>query len=254
MTGPHPRDPFSLLDDGADFSGAPSRSVEDLKVAYSLNFGIFPVDRRVREIVGEAVRSFEGVGALVEEVGVGIQRSQRELCELWMRQIGMLNADVLEGMKAGGIDLLGEHRGELTPQYAELVESARRTSALDYKLDDLVRTEVFDAVQDVFEEYDVLVTPTLAVPPFDNAEDGNTVGPSRVEGEEVDPLLGWCLTYPINFTGHPAASVPAGFTDGGLPVGMQVVGQRFDDEIVLALSAALERVRPWRDSYPPRPA
>ena len=249
MAGPHPRDPFSLPDDGADFVAATHRSIEGLKVAYSSDFGIFPVDRRVREIVGEAVRAFEEAGALVEEVEVGIRRSQRELCELWMRQIGVLNAEVLEGMKATGIDLLGEHKDELTPQYVRLVESAHGMSALEYKLDDVVRTEVFDAVQDVFEEYDVLVTPTLAVPPFDNAADGNTLGPSEVEGEGVDPLLGWCLTYPVNFTGHPAASLPAGFTDDRLPIGMQIIGRRFDDETVFAASAAFERIKPWHKAY-----
>jgi Asp-tRNA(Asn)/Glu-tRNA(Gln) amidotransferase A subunit family amidase len=251
MAGPHPRDPFSLPDDGADFVAATRRSAEGLKVAYSSDLGIFPVDRRVREIVGEAVQAFEEAGALVKEVEVGIRRSQWELCELWMRQIGVLNAEVLEGMKAAGIDLLGEHRGELTPQYVGLVESAHGMSALEYKLDDVVRTEVFDAVQNVFEEYDVFVTPTLAVLPFDNADDGNTLGPSEVEGEEVDPLLGWCLTYPVNFTGHPAASLPAGFTDDRLPVGMQIVGRRFDDETVFAASAAFERVKPWHGSYTP---
>jgi len=61
--------------------------------------------------------------------------------------------------------------------------------------------------------------------------------------------LGWCLTYPFNFTGHPAASVPAGFTDEGLPIGMQIVGRRFADKTVLAASAAFERLRPWHDSY-----
>ena len=122
-------------------------------------------------------------------------------------------------------------------------------SALDYRMDDVTRTEVFDAIQDLFEHYDLLLTPTLAVPPFDNADDGNTVGPSEVNGEEVDPLLGWCLTYPFNFTGHPAASVPAGFTDEGLPIGMQIVGRRFADDTVLAASAAFERLRPWHDSY-----
>jgi len=71
-----------------------------------------------------------------------------------------------------------------------------------------------------------------------------------VNGEEVDPLLGWCPTYPFNFTGHPAASVPAGFTYERLPIGMQIVGRRFADEMVLAASAAFERLRPWHDSYP----
>jgi amidase/aspartyl-tRNA(Asn)/glutamyl-tRNA(Gln) amidotransferase subunit A len=115
---------------------------------------------------------------------------------------------------------------------------------------------VYDALQDVFtvEEYDLLVTPTLAVPPVENDEGGTgqTVGPAEVDGEPVDPLIGWCLTYPINFTGHPAASIPAGFTDDGLPVGLQLVGDRFDDETVFAASGAFERVRPWHDAYPPR--
>jgi amidase len=65
----------------------------------------------------------------------------------------------------------------------------------------------------------------------------------------VDPgLIGWWLTYPINYTGHPAASIPAGLA-GGLPVGMQIIGKRFADADVLAASATFERLRPWQDSY-----
>jgi amidase/aspartyl-tRNA(Asn)/glutamyl-tRNA(Gln) amidotransferase subunit A len=195
---------------------------------------------------------FEEAGARVEEVGVEIKRSQQELSELWLREMGIRYADFVEGLEEEGIDLLGEHREELTPQFVELLESAQGMSAAEYKRDDVARTEVFDAVQDVFDGYDLLVTPTLAVPPFENADDGGTVGPTRVAGEEVNPLLGWCLTYPINFTGHPAASVPAGFVDEGLPVGVQIVGRRYADDVVLAASAAFERIRPWHDSYPPR--
>ena len=66
---------------------------------------------------------------------------------------------------------------------------------------------------------------------------------------EVDPLIGWCLTYPINLSGHPAASIPAGMAEGHLPVGMQLIGRRYADADVLTASAAFERLRPWRDSY-----
>ena len=111
-----------------------------------------------------------------------------------------------------------------------------------------MRSEVYDAIQGVLNDYDLLVTPTLACLPVDNANDGNTVGPGAINGETVDPLIGWCLTYPINFTGHPAASIPAGLADG-LPVGMQIVGRRYADSDVLAASAAFERLRPWQDSY-----
>lgn len=99
---------------------------------------------------------------------------------------------------------------------------------------DLARTQVYDAVEDVFEEYDLLVTPTLAT-------DGLELSPDTTEMERVDQYMTW----PFNWTGHPAASVPAGTTSTGLPVGMQLVAPRFDDDIVLAAAAAVERERPW---------
>ena len=74
----------------------------------------------------------------------------------------------------------------------------------DLNRDQAIRSEVYDALQAVFARYDLIVTPTVAAMPVENRDDGNTVGPSEVNGEAVDPLIGWCLTYPVNFTGHPA--------------------------------------------------
>lgn len=252
IAGPHSRDPLSIPYDGTDYLAAARRSISDCRIAYSPNLDVFPVDERVGKLVGDAVREFESAGITVEEVSLGLKRSQRELCALWMREIGLLNADIVSAFKRNGLDLLGEHRSDLTPEYVSLIESVWNMRALDYKLDDTVRSEVFDLLQDLFERYDLLITPTVAVPPFDNSGDGNTVGPNCINGEEVDPLLGWCLTYPINFTGHPAASVPAGFTEDGLPIGMQIIGPRFADDTVLAASTKFERLRPWYGTYPPQ--
>jgi amidase/aspartyl-tRNA(Asn)/glutamyl-tRNA(Gln) amidotransferase subunit A len=121
-------------------------------------------------------------------------------------------------------------------------------SALDFCNDQAARSEIYHAIQGVLNDYDLLITPTLACLPVENATDGNTMGPGEVESEQVDRLIGWCLTYPINFSGHPAASIPAGLAEG-LPVGMQIVGRRYADGDVLAASAAFERLRPWQDSY-----
>ena len=103
-------------------------------------------------------------------------------------------------------------------------------------------------MQGVLDNYDLLLTPTLASLPVENASDGNTLGPMSVEGVPLNRLIGWCLTFPLNFTGHPAASVPGGLVDG-LPVGLQIIGRKFADADVIAASAAFERARPWSQHY-----
>src|SRR5262249_39098089 len=160
-------------------------------------------DSRVAEVVAKAVRAFEEAGAHVEEVKVGIKRSQGELSDLWCRLIMPINLQSVELLKAGGIDLLKDHRDDLPPEYLHWMEIGARMSALDFYRDQAMRSEVYDAIQGVLADHDLLVTPTLACLPVDNGTDGNTVGPTRINGEKVDPLIGWCLTYPVNFTGHP---------------------------------------------------
>src|SRR5882724_631922 len=248
IAGYDSRDPYSL-DGTVDFAAATRRSIRGLKIAYSPNLDIFPVDPRVASVVAKGVAAFAEAGAHVEEVKVGIKRAQGELSDLWCRMITVMGLPAFDDFKAAGIDLLGEHRADFPPEYLHWVEVAKGMSAVDFMRDHAIRTEVYDAVQGVLDKYDLLVTPTLACLPVDNANNGNTVGPTSINGEAVDPLIGWCLTYPINYTGHPAASIPAGLSDDKLPVGMQIVGRRYADADVLAASAAFERLRPWQDSY-----
>jgi amidase/aspartyl-tRNA(Asn)/glutamyl-tRNA(Gln) amidotransferase subunit A len=248
IAGYDPRDPFAL-DEQVDFLAATRRSIHGWRIGYSPNFDVFPVEPEVATVVSRAVRAFEEAGATVEEVRIGITRSQRELSDLWCRLIMPINLLTLDGFAAQGIDLLGAHRDDFPPQYLEWVEKTRSMTALDFYRDQCIRSEVYDAIQSVFERYDLLVTPTLACLPVENADDGNTVGPSQVSGESVDPLIGWCLTYPVNFSGHPAASIPAGLRASGLPVGLQIIGRRYADADVLTASAVFERVRPWQELY-----
>jgi amidase/aspartyl-tRNA(Asn)/glutamyl-tRNA(Gln) amidotransferase subunit A len=202
----------------------------------------------VAGVVAEAVRGFVDAGATVETVKVGIKRSQRELSDLWNRMIMPLNISGLEGLKAGGIDLMRDHPEDLPPEYRHWIEVGYGLSAMDVWNDMVMRTEVYDAIESVLQRYDLLVTPTLACLPVKNATDGNTLGPTQINGEEVDPLIGWCLTFLTNFSGHPSASIPAGLS-GGLPVGMQIIGRREADVDVLGASSAFERVHPWADAY-----
>lgn len=246
LSGPHPADPFASLGQFTDVA-AHTRGVEGLRIAYSRDFGGFPVAPEVVAVVDEAVRAFEEAGATVSEVGTRLPSDQFELGELWGRLIAPMNLGVLLGLRAEGIDLLGELRHQLPEPLLRFVDEASHTTVAEYAVHQLKRTQVYDFVQSFFVEHDLLVTPTLACLPVENAaEPGATMGPSEVNGVPVDPSIGWCLTYPINFTGHPAASVPAGFS-GHLPVGMQVIGRLGAD--VLAAAGAIEQVRPWAQEY-----
>jgi amidase len=248
LAGYDSRDPFSL-DTGERFTPAVRRSISGWRIAYSPDFDVFPIDNRVAEIVGTAARAFEEAGAKVEEVRLGITRDQRELSDLWCRLIMPINVETFENFKGNGMDLLAEHRDDFPPEYLRWIDQGYRMSALDLSRDQQVRAEIYDAIQRVLDDYNLLITPTLACLPVDNADDGNTLGPRRINDVEVDPLIGWCLTYFVNFSGHPAASIPAGLAEGQLPVGMQLIGRRYADADVLAASATFERIRPWQDTY-----
>jgi amidase/aspartyl-tRNA(Asn)/glutamyl-tRNA(Gln) amidotransferase subunit A len=219
-----------------------------MRIAYSPDLDVYPIDPRVAEVVRRAVAAFADAGATVEEVKVGIKLDQKELSDLWYRLMMPLNLGAFETQRFFGQDLLRDHRDDFPPEYLHWIEIGEKMTAADQRRDQVLRSQVYDAIQTVFLKYDLLVTPTLATLPVKNETGGNTHGPSEVNGVAVDQGIGWCLTYPFNFTGHPAASIPAGLIDG-LPVGMQIVGRRYADADVFAASAAFERLRPWADTY-----
>jgi Asp-tRNA(Asn)/Glu-tRNA(Gln) amidotransferase A subunit family amidase len=241
-----PTDPH-VLPETVDFLGALDRDVDDLSVGYSPDLGVYPVDDRVETVVGENVGSITEAGATVERIDVDLGVSYEELIHGLRIMWGVGYSTLPEKLATYDIDVLGENRDEFPAELIDFIEYGRNEIDLVElkRNDETLRTTVFEAVQSVFEDYDLLVAPTVAVPPFSN----EIVGPHEIDGHEIDSILGWLITAVFNMTGNPAASVPAGFTDGGLPVGMQIVGERLADEMVLAASAAYERVNPWHDDY-----
>jgi amidase len=152
---------------------------------------------------------------------------------------------MFDSMSRGGLNLLRDFADDIPAPIHEMVQAARKATALDLRRDDVRRSGVWREVQRVFCNFDGLLTPTLGALPVPNAADGATLGPATVDGRPVERCIGWCLTHPFNFTGHPAASVPAGQTAGGLPVGLQVVGGRFRDDHVISICRFVEQARPW---------
>lgn len=248
LAGPDDRDPFSLPEPTESYRGAIDRDTGDLRVAYSPDLGIFPIDEAVQTVVADAVESLESVVDTVEEVPVEFGHTLDELVQdasmvQWEVETAAM-ADTLSDTL--DVDVTGADRDDLPDEMIEMVEAGRDADPVTYRQADRARTDVYDGLQDVLDEYDILASPVTTVPPFSN----DVLGPTEVDGVPVDPLSGWFLTFPYNMSGHPAASVPAGLTDDGLPVGLQLAGRRFADGDLLATAAAFEAVRPWHADYP----
>jgi aspartyl-tRNA(Asn)/glutamyl-tRNA(Gln) amidotransferase subunit A len=237
--GPSPSDPLSTPVE-RDYRAATTRSISDLRVAYSPDLDGFDVDDEVSTVVEAALETFEHAGASVETVTVDHGYEIAKLADAievgWAAEV------------AAGVELLEARTGvdvRTHPDTADSLllwlEKAEGVGYTEVARTAIPRTDLFLAVQSLFETYDLLVTPTLG-----------RVGIDLHQGatEHLEWLRTATLTWPFNLTGHPAASVPVGFTDDGLPVGMQVVGRWYEDDTVLAASAAVERERPWHDTYP----
>lgn len=246
MAGSHPGDPFSLPDSKTDYLAATRDPIDDFRVAYSPDLGTYPVSESVRTVVDDAVKTFEAAGATVERADPALSLDQSDILDAFYTFAKVLWQALFDGLESDhGLDPRGTDKEKLRPITVETILESDPVSTREYKAADRVRTRVYDAITELLEEYDLLVTPTLGVEPFPHGEH-----PTAIEGTEIEPLRGWLLTQPFNFSGHPVGAVPAGLSSDGLPVGMQVVGRRHADGDVLAASAAIEAERPWQTAYP----
>lgn len=237
IAGPDDRDRYSLPEADFDWNAAGNGGIRGCRVAYSADWGYAPVDPRVRQIVEKAVEVFErDLGCSVERADPGWTNPYEAFWAV------VANETDLRGMRQLLKDM-GEER--MTPH---LVEFLRREWTAEEFTDALmVRKQVQNKMWRFMRNYDLLITPTLAVPPFQVG----IQGPDLIDGREVEPFEWLHFTYPLNFTGQPAATVPAGWTPDGLPIGLQIVGRHLDDSLVLRASAAFETAAPWRRHWPP---
>jgi aspartyl-tRNA(Asn)/glutamyl-tRNA(Gln) amidotransferase subunit A len=197
--------------------------VSGLRVAYSPTLGFARVDPEVAGLVEAAVEVF---AELVAEFEV-----------LWFAGA----AKVVEHLGP-------EERAALDPGLREVCDIGAGYSASDYLDATAGRMELGRIMGRFHEQYDLLLTPTMPIPAFEAGRAAPADGPWA----SASRWTGWTpFTYPFNMTQQPAASVPCGFTAGGLPVGLQVVGPRHADGPVLAACLAFERARPWQGRRPP---
>ena len=236
MAGDDDSDRYSLPKLNFSYLEKLKEKPNKIKIGYSLDLGFAPViDLEVKKSVLDAVQKFEEFNWSVEKTGISLSHTESVMWTFWTSGFAFrLNP------------YLKQWKDKLDPGLIASIEIGLNYSVQDIKFAEVQREMIFEEVCRYFKNYDILITPTLACTAFDIGKRA----PDEIEGKEVGPLDWLPFTYPFNITGHPAASIPCGWSKDGLPIGMQIVGRRFDELTVLQVSKAFEKLVPWQNKKP----
>ncbi|MDQ0382288.1 amidase [Amycolatopsis thermophila] len=236
LAGPDPRSPIALDEPGEVFARPLDRDVRGLRVAWSPDLGGLPVEPEVAQVVEASARVLADLGCAVERACPDFSGADEAFRILRAWQFAVTFGPLLE-----------TSRDRLKESIVWNTEEGLRLSGTDVGRAEVLRTELFHRVREFFGRYDFLLLPVSQVPPFDAALEY----PSRVAGVEMETYLDWMRSaYYVTVTGSPALSVPAGFTPGGLPVGLQIVGPHRADFAVLQLGHAFEQATQVAQKHP----
>ena len=236
LAGPDLRSPISLPESGAVFRKPLERNIKGIRIAWSRNLGGLPVDSRVTETLEKQRHVFEDLGCIVGE-GFPDFSDADEIFKnfrAWFYELKLAS-------------LLPEHRDKIKETVIWNIESGMKLSGPELGRAEVKRTALFHRVREFMQNYDYLALPVSQVPPFPIEQEFV----SEINGLQMETYLDWMRScYFISVTGQPAISVPCGFTNDGLPVGLQLVGKPQDDLGVLQLAHAFEKASGFYQQIP----
>jgi amidase len=233
MAGPDPRSPIAIAEPGSKFDIPLERDFTGVRLAWSRDLGGLPVDPRVTQTIEAQRQVLTALGCIVEE-GTPDFRDADEIFKVWRAW----NFALTHG------DRLKTQRQLLKDTVIWNTEEGLRLTGSQLGQAELRRTELYHRVRLFMQQYEFLICPVNQVPPFDIKMPYVT----EINGVPMETYIDWMKScYYITVTGHPAISVPCGFTPEGLPVGVQIVGRHQDELGVLQLAHAFEQATQfWR--------
>jgi amidase len=227
LAGPDPRSPIAIVERGERFRASLDRDFRGVRVAWSVDLGGLPIDHRITAVLDAQRKTFESLGCVIDHRDPDLTdaRDVFQVFRAWAF-----------ALKYG--PLLGEHRDRMKDTVIWNIEAGLRLTGRDVADAEVKRTRLYHRVRAFMATYEFLVLPVTQVPPFDVTQPYVT----EINGLALPTYIDWMrVCSDITVTGHPAISVPAGFTAEGLPVGIQIVGRHHDDWGVLQLAHAFEQ-------------
>jgi amidase len=227
IAGPDSHAPLSIDEPGERFARPLDRSFKGVRVAWFKDLGGAPFDARVRTVIDGHRKTFESLGCAVEQAEPDFAPA-----EIAFRTLRAWNSANTYGER------LRSHPDAFKDTLRGEIEEGLRLTAMDVARAEVAHAQLWRRFQTFLEKYEYFVLPTTQLPPFDI----NTPYPTEIAGVKFDNYIDWMKScWYISATGNPAASVPAGFTPEGLPVGLQIVGRNKQDFSVLQVAHAFEQ-------------
>ncbi|HEY4361433.1 MAG TPA: amidase [Bryobacteraceae bacterium] len=237
IAGSDPRAPLSISEPGERFARPLERGFKGVRVAWFRDLGGVPFDPRVRTLVDGHRKTFESLGCIVE-----LAEPDFAPAEASFRILRAWNTAASYGAR------LREHPDAFKDTLKGEIEEGLRLTGADVARAETAYGQLWRGFQTFLEKYEYFVLPTTQLPPFDV----NTPYPTEITGVKFDTYIDWMKScWYISATGNPAASVPAGFTPEGLPVGVQIVGRYKEDFNVLQMAHAFENATGFGKRRPP---
>jgi amidase len=238
MAGPDPVDMTAMP--GRPAIPSAFKPLKGWKIAFSPDLGFYEVVPEVAKAVRAALDAFRAMGCIIEEIELGWDERTVLAFLVQSRELGFRRPQDMTAKERAQLSDYILHR----PKRLARAKHLRNTDSL------LIRTEMYAKLQPFLARNRILVCPTLSVPSV-KATHSPIDFSFRINGNKVEPGIGWCLTFPFNILGTlPAATVPCGFANSGVPIGLQIVGRPFDDASVFHAAAAFEKARPWVQHRP----
>ena len=235
VAGPDSRDVTSIRTAAPDFSAGLDDGVKGMRFAWSSDYGYAAVDPEVVSVTERAAQLFAGLGASVDDGNLNLEDPFPTFWDIFATASYTSYGHMFD-----------DNRNDFTDYGVTSMEHGRSVTGADlsraiYEVDRLGRH-----MEEFFDDFDLLLSPTMAVPAFP-IEDR----PSVIGGRNVDPFWGFVpFTYLINISGQTAASIPCGYSSDGMPIGLHIIGPRGSEARVLQAAAAFERAMPWVGDRP----
>jgi amidase len=230
IMGPDAASPGSLPETGDAFDRSLDRDLKGVRVAWFRDLGGIPFDKRIRAVVDRQVKTFESMGCIVEQAEpdfAGVAEA--------FPAIRVLGALMQHGERSD------KNPGAYKDTIVWEIERARKMSAAEIGRAEVLRGQYWRRFQAFLAKYEFFILPTTQVPPFDVTIPYVT----EIDGTKLDTYIDWMRScWYISLAGNPAISMPCGFTDDDLPVGLQIVGRDRADFSVLQMARAFEKTNP----------